>query len=119
MITSTDINVHLVVPFRAGTAEGAELLPDIFSVEGHVARSSPARRVDSVLRLPEASHPRARGSPSRRMDRLQRLTMEIGGLPVECDLLAPEGVESLVAAVVERLGPPEILVNVAAGAGRC
>jgi len=50
---------------------------------------------------------------ARRADRLADLADEIGGLPITCDLSALDRVGSVVPAVVEGLGPPEILVNVA------
>lgn len=52
---------------------------------------------------------------ARRADRLEALATEIGGHAVACDLLDPEQVDALVPQVVEALGPPEILVNVAGG----
>jgi NAD(P)-dependent dehydrogenase (short-subunit alcohol dehydrogenase family) len=58
---------------------------------------------------------------ARRVERLDVLAAEIGGAAIACDLLDPAQVDAVVPAVVERLGPPEILVNVAgaiiAGAG--
>ena len=52
---------------------------------------------------------------ARRVDRLEALAGELGGVAVGCDLLDAGQVDALVPAVVERLGPPEILVNVAGG----
>jgi NAD(P)-dependent dehydrogenase (short-subunit alcohol dehydrogenase family) len=52
---------------------------------------------------------------ARRADRLEALVGEIGGHAVACDLLDAEQVDALVPQVVEALGPPEILVNVAGG----
>ena len=52
---------------------------------------------------------------ARREDRLTGLADEIGGLPIACDLSDLDRVSSVVPVVVERLGPPEILVNCAGG----
>jgi len=57
---------------------------------------------------------------ARREDRLAALADEVGGVAVACDLLDPAQVDALVPRVTERLGGPEILVNVAGGfAGAC
>jgi NAD(P)-dependent dehydrogenase (short-subunit alcohol dehydrogenase family) len=50
---------------------------------------------------------------ARRRDRLERLVDEIGGLAISCDLLDAEQVPTVIPQVVEQIGPPEILVNVA------
>ena len=50
---------------------------------------------------------------ARRLDRLEKLSAEIGGLPVSCDLADPAQLPGAVAAVAESLGAPEILVNAA------
>lgn len=50
---------------------------------------------------------------ARRRDRLDDLAGEIDGLAVECDLLDADQVAAVVPRVVDRLGPPEILVNAA------
>jgi NAD(P)-dependent dehydrogenase (short-subunit alcohol dehydrogenase family) len=50
---------------------------------------------------------------ARRKERLAELAGEIDGLAVPADLLDLEGVGDVVSHVVEGLGPPEILVNVA------
>jgi len=50
---------------------------------------------------------------ARRYDRLTALADEIGGLAVSCDLLDPTAVDTLVPAVADGLGGPEILVNAA------
>jgi NAD(P)-dependent dehydrogenase (short-subunit alcohol dehydrogenase family) len=52
---------------------------------------------------------------ARRKDRLAELAGRIGGLAVACDLTDLGGVASIVPAVAEGLGPPEILVNAAGG----
>ncbi|MFD6897350.1 SDR family NAD(P)-dependent oxidoreductase [Rhodococcus sp. NPDC060086] len=51
---------------------------------------------------------------ARRKDRLEELAERIGGVAVACDLSDLDQVGTVVPAVVELLGPPEILVN---GAG--
>jgi NAD(P)-dependent dehydrogenase (short-subunit alcohol dehydrogenase family) len=57
---------------------------------------------------------------ARREDRLAALADDVGGVAVACDLLDPAQVDELVPRVTERLGGPEILVNVAGGfAGAC
>ncbi|MBO2447739.1 SDR family oxidoreductase [Actinomadura barringtoniae] len=50
---------------------------------------------------------------ARRADRLAELAERIGGLAVACDLSDLDRVGSVVPAVVEGLGEPEILVNAA------
>jgi NAD(P)-dependent dehydrogenase (short-subunit alcohol dehydrogenase family) len=50
---------------------------------------------------------------ARRKDRLVDLAADIGGLAVPADLLDLERVGDVVAAVVDGLGRPEILVNAA------
>ena len=50
---------------------------------------------------------------ARRRDRLEALAAEIGGLAVDCDLLEPDQVDTVVPRVVDSLGPPHILVNAA------
>jgi NAD(P)-dependent dehydrogenase (short-subunit alcohol dehydrogenase family) len=50
---------------------------------------------------------------ARREDRLVGLADEIGGLAVAADLGDGDHVDRVVAAVVDGLGPPAILVNVA------
>jgi len=50
---------------------------------------------------------------ARRRDRLEKLADEIGGVAISCDLLDPEQVPAVIPQVVESLGGPEILVNVA------
>jgi len=50
---------------------------------------------------------------ARRGDRLATLAGELDGLAVECDLLDAAQVTAVVPAVVDGLGPPEILVNAA------
>lgn len=52
---------------------------------------------------------------ARRVDRLESLAGEIGGLALPCDLLDIEAVRGLVPAVVDALGVPTVLVNVAGG----
>jgi|SRR5262245_31568712 len=57
---------------------------------------------------------------ARREDRLAALAAEVGGVAVACDLLDPDRLDALVPEVAERLGGPDILVNVAGGfAGAC
>jgi NAD(P)-dependent dehydrogenase (short-subunit alcohol dehydrogenase family) len=50
---------------------------------------------------------------ARRLDRLEPLAQEIGGVAIGCDLLDLAQVGTVVAQVADRLGGPEILVNVA------
>ncbi|MFJ9362099.1 SDR family NAD(P)-dependent oxidoreductase [Streptomyces mirabilis] len=50
---------------------------------------------------------------ARRHDRLAELAQGIDGLAVPCDLSDLDRIGSVVPAVVEKLGPPEILVNAA------
>lgn len=55
------------------------------------------------------------GLVARRRDRLDALAAETGGVAVAADLLDDAAVDRVVPEVVERLGPPTVLVN-AAGA---
>lgn len=50
---------------------------------------------------------------ARRRDRLDALADEIGGAAVTCDLLDEDARARAVPEVVDRLGPPTILVNAA------
>lgn len=50
---------------------------------------------------------------ARRRDRLEALAAEIGGAAVAADLLDDATVDAVVPEVVERLGPPTVLVNAA------
>lgn len=50
---------------------------------------------------------------ARRRDRLEKLAEEIGGVAIACDLLDPQQLTAVIPQVVETLGGPEILVNVA------
>ncbi len=50
---------------------------------------------------------------ARRVDRIEALAQEIGAVAVACDLLDDVALDGLVPEVVDRLGPPEIVVNVA------
>jgi NAD(P)-dependent dehydrogenase (short-subunit alcohol dehydrogenase family) len=50
---------------------------------------------------------------ARRHDRLAELAERIDGIAVACDLSDLDRIGSVVPAVVDGLGPPEILVNVA------
>lgn len=52
---------------------------------------------------------------ARRVDRLAALADELGGTAVGCDLLDDDALDRVVPTVVERLGPPSVLVH-AAGA---
>jgi NAD(P)-dependent dehydrogenase (short-subunit alcohol dehydrogenase family) len=52
---------------------------------------------------------------ARRRDRLDALAAEVGGVAVACDLLDDAALDRVVPEVVDRLGPPTVLVN-AAGA---
>jgi NAD(P)-dependent dehydrogenase (short-subunit alcohol dehydrogenase family) len=52
---------------------------------------------------------------ARREDRLAALAAEVGGVAVACDLLDRDRRDALVPEVADRLGGPEILVNVAGG----
>ena len=50
---------------------------------------------------------------ARRRDRLDALAAEIAGVAVAADLLDDAAVDGVVPEVVERLGPPTVLVNAA------
>ena len=50
---------------------------------------------------------------ARRLERLEGVAAAIGGLPVACDLVQEDAIPNLVEVVADRLGPPEILINVA------
>jgi NAD(P)-dependent dehydrogenase (short-subunit alcohol dehydrogenase family) len=50
---------------------------------------------------------------ARRVERLEPMADELGGAAIGCDLADVEQVATVIPQVVERLGPPEILVNAA------
>lgn len=50
---------------------------------------------------------------ARRRDRLEKLADEIGGIPVDCDLLDMDQVATVIPRIVGQLGGPTILVNAA------
>lgn len=52
---------------------------------------------------------------ARRRDRLEALAAEVGGVALPCDLLDPEEVSALIPRVVDEVGAPTVLVNVAGG----
>lgn len=52
---------------------------------------------------------------ARRVERLEPLATELDAEPVVCDLLDREQVDALVPQVVQRCGPPTVLVNAAGG----
>lgn len=52
---------------------------------------------------------------ARRADRLGALATEIDGFAMPCDLLDADAIRTVVPAVVDALGAPTVLVNVAGG----
>ncbi|MGW4368510.1 SDR family NAD(P)-dependent oxidoreductase [Nocardia takedensis] len=50
---------------------------------------------------------------ARRTDRLTDLADRIDGMALACDLSAPDRLAEVIPRVVERLGPPRVLVNAA------
>lgn len=52
---------------------------------------------------------------ARRRDRLEALAAEVGGVALPCDLLDSEEVSALIPRVVDEVGAPTVLVNVAGG----
>lgn len=50
---------------------------------------------------------------ARRLERIEALAGEIDGLAVGADLLDAAQIDPVIPAVADKLGPPEILVNVA------
>ncbi|MFI0353092.1 SDR family NAD(P)-dependent oxidoreductase [Actinomadura sp. 9N407] len=97
-----------MTPAREGTAR------EMFDLDGRVAIVTGA---SSGLGASAARTLASLGARvavvARRQDRLAALAREIDGIAVACDLSDPERVGSVVPAVVEGLGPPEILVNAA------
>jgi len=91
-------------------------VPDRFRLDGQVAivtGASSGLGESTARALAEAG---ARVAvAARRADRIGALAVEIGGFAVPCDLLDADAVRAVVPAVVEGLGPPTILVNVAGG----
>ena len=91
-------------------------VPDRFRLDGAVAivtgassglgESTARALADAGARVAVAA---------RRADRIEALAAEIDGLAVPCDLLDADAVRAVVPAVVEGLGAPTILVNVAGG----
>jgi NAD(P)-dependent dehydrogenase (short-subunit alcohol dehydrogenase family) len=90
--------------------------PALFALDGRVAIVTGASSgLGAALARTLASAGARVAVVARRVDRLEPLAEEIGGLAVGCDLLVPSAVDAVVPQVVDRLGPPSILVN-AAGA---
>ncbi len=52
---------------------------------------------------------------ARRVERIEALAKDIDGVAVPCDLLDGDQLDALVPRVVDELGPPTVLVNVAGG----
>jgi NAD(P)-dependent dehydrogenase (short-subunit alcohol dehydrogenase family) len=52
---------------------------------------------------------------ARRADRLAAVAADTGATAFPCDLLDDDALDALVPEVVERLGPPTVLVNAAGG----
>lgn len=95
-------------------APGSEAAMRMFGLDGRVAIVTGASSgLGSSVARALASLGARVAVVARRYDRLAELAKEIDGLAVACDLSELDGVGSVVPAVVEGLGPPEILVNAA------
>jgi NAD(P)-dependent dehydrogenase (short-subunit alcohol dehydrogenase family) len=93
---------------------GERLLTDLFGLDGRVAIVTGASSGLGEARAIGLAGAGARVAiAARRVDRLEVLAEQIDGLPVGCDLLDESSASELVDLVAERLGPPEILINVA------
>jgi NAD(P)-dependent dehydrogenase (short-subunit alcohol dehydrogenase family) len=90
--------------------------PELFALDGRVAIVTGASSgLGAALARTLAGAGAKVAVAARRVERLEPLAEEVGGLAVACDLLDDASRAALVPAVVDGLGPPEILVN-AAGA---
>jgi NAD(P)-dependent dehydrogenase (short-subunit alcohol dehydrogenase family) len=88
--------------------------PDLFSLKGVVAvvtGGSSGLGAATARTFAEAGA--AVAVVARRRDRLEALADEIGGLAVGADLLDDAALDGVVPEVVDRLGPPTVLVNAA------
>jgi NAD(P)-dependent dehydrogenase (short-subunit alcohol dehydrogenase family) len=94
----------------------AAALPAAFNLDGRVAIVTGASSGlgEAVSRTLAAAGARV-AAVARREERLKRLTADIGGLAVACDLCEAEQLEAVVPRVAEELGPPEVLVCAAGG----
>ncbi len=101
-MSSKTTNVEVPAAFR------------LFDLEGRVAVVTGASAGLGV-RLARALADAGAGVAvvARRRDRLEKLAEEIGGIAISADLLDDAQVTAVIPQVVERLGSPEILVNVA------
>jgi len=89
---------------------------DLFALDGTVAVVTGASSgLGAALARTLAGAGASVALVARRRDRLDALAADIGGLAVAGDLLDDAALDAVVPEVVERLGPPTVLVN-AAGA---
>jgi NAD(P)-dependent dehydrogenase (short-subunit alcohol dehydrogenase family) len=90
--------------------------PEPFSLDGRVVivtGASSGLGEAAARRLAEAGAHVA--LVARRVDRLEGVAKDVGGTVFPCDLLDADAVAALVPAVIENLGRPDVLVNVAGG----
>lgn len=91
-------------------------VPDLFSLDGAVAVVTGASSgLGAAVARTLAGAGASVALVARRRDRLDALAAEVGGVAVACDLVDDAALDRVVPEVVDRLGPPTVLVN-AAGA---
>jgi NAD(P)-dependent dehydrogenase (short-subunit alcohol dehydrogenase family) len=89
---------------------------DLFALDGAVAVVTGASSgLGAAIARTLAGSGASVALVARRRDRLDALAAETGGVAVACDLLDDDALDAVVPEVVERLGPPTVLVNAAGG----
>jgi NAD(P)-dependent dehydrogenase (short-subunit alcohol dehydrogenase family) len=111
---SVVLTVILQMPEPENVAPDRDAAARMFGLDGRVAIVTGASSgLGAAVASAMASFGARVAVVARRKDRLAELAERIGGLAVACDLSELDGIAAVVPAVVEGLGPPEILVNAA------